>query len=217
MARKSEALPAAPVIDEEPADVQTIDNALTPETDDTPPAPDETPADFAPPTVGEPSEPAPAAAPDEPKRRPGRPAGRVTGASYRGVKSKQAMREMLKDRDREIVELKAQVEKQTQATVALSAAVQTPLDESFATMLDFIFDTVAAYKSAPHWKLPTETRDRIARPLAVAAAPHMGAAAEHMPLLVAVSGLGSHVLFAMQKDKQLHVRDVAPPAAAGVS
>lgn len=212
---KPETLPVAVIVDEQPADVDTIDQSLTPETDDTPSAPDESAGAAQPesspvgiPVGGE----TPEAAATEEKRRPGRPAGRVTGASYRGIKSKQAMRDLLKERDREIAELREKVERQVQTTAALSAAVQTPIDESFATMLDFVFDAIAAHKNAPHWKLPAATRDRIARPLAVAVAPHMGAVAEHMPIVVALSGLGSHVLYAVQQDKKLHVRDVAAPA-----
>lgn len=125
-------------------------------------------------------------------------ARRVRRGSYAQEERRAQMADMLHERE----ERSAQLERENQELrAAQTARAAEGLDQGFDLMLEFVFGALASVRGA-HWAMDQEKRTAIAKPLAVGAAPLLGSAAEYMPLVIAVSGIGGHIIAALEADRR---------------
>lgn len=111
------------------------------------------------------SPPAVAAAP----RRPPPPGKRVTGRSYRTVRSKEELRAILKERDGELATIRAELEAlKAGAPPMTDDELNATLGEAWGDGLE-VLEELLVDTFGDHWRLPEYKRQKIARLAALAA------------------------------------------------
>jgi hypothetical protein len=158
-------------------------------------------------------------------------ATKATGKGFSAIRNVQAAQQMLAKQERELRELRAQLEAAKLANAARDARAEVlstsegidELTAGFSALLGFLFDSVSEMRRMHYeqiavrahrpldadelravtgWQLPDKRAEAIARPFAQYFSTRMGPeVVEMLPLLIGIGGLGGFILKGVQGER----------------